>query len=78
MIKPLMVGLVNILHWSTMATLLSIIVVSEVLIEHVLHDHIPHLSDHAKLSVKLSASFLESNKLFENNTCQHMPNSYKW
>ena len=57
-------------------------IASEGLIEHVLyfhvHDHIPHLSDHAKLSVKLSASFSVSNKIIENNACQHMPNSYKW
>ena len=57
-------------------------IVSEGLIEHVLychvHDHIPHLSEHAKLSVKLSASFSDSTVLTENNTCHRMPNSYKW
>ena len=42
-------------------------IASEGLIEYVLffhvHDHIPHLTDHAKLSVNLSASFLKSNKI---------------
>ena len=28
--------------------------------------------------MKLSTSFSESNKIFENNGCQHTPNSYKW
>ena len=57
-------------------------IVSEGLIEHVLyfhvHDHIPHLSDHAKLSVKLSASIPESSGFSENITCHQMPKSYKW
>ena len=57
-------------------------IVSEGLIEHVLyfhvHDHIPHLSDHAKLSVKLSASIPETSGLSENITCHQMPKSYKW
>ena len=57
-------------------------IVSEGLIEHVLyfhvHDHIPHLSDHAKLSVKLSASIPETSGLSENITYHQMPKSYKW
>ena len=66
--KSLMIGLVNILRYSTMTMVLSNnCIASEGLIEFVLffhvHDHIPHLTDHAKLSVKLSASFSESNKI---------------
>ena len=57
-------------------------IVSEGLTEHVLyfhvHDHIPHLSDHAKLSLKLSASIPETSGLSENITCHQMPKSYKW
>ena len=57
-------------------------IASEGLIEYLLyfhvHNHIPHLSDHAKLSVNFSSSFSESNKILENNARQHVPNSYKW
>ena len=42
------------------------------------HNHIPHLSDHAKLSVKLAAQFSHYMSPTENGVSYNMPNSYRW
>ena len=58
-------------------------IVSESLTECVylyihVHDHIPHLSDHAKLSLKLSASYIESSSLEGDDYLNHeKPSSYR-
>ena len=57
-------------------------IVSDDIIESVLsfhvHDHIPHLSDHAKLSVKLAAQFSHCMSPIENGVSYNMLNSYRW
>ena len=56
-------------------------IVSDDIIESVLffhvHNHIPHLSDHAKLSVKLAAQFSHYMSSIENGVSSNMPNSYR-
>ena len=55
-------------------------IVSEDLIEDVIyfhvHDHLPHLSDHAKLSLKLSVSVANFSFSAEKDTTYDMPSSY--
>ena len=58
-------------------------IVSESLIENVIyfhvHDHIPHLSDNAKLSLKLSESCTESSSLEgDDHLSQEKLSSYRW
>ena len=57
-------------------------IVSEDLIEDVIyfhvHDHLPHLSDHAKLSLKLSASVANFSFSAEKDTTYDMQSSYRW
>ena len=43
-----------------------------------LMNHIPHLSDHAKLSVRLAAQFSYYMSSIENGVSYNMPNSYRW
>ena len=42
-----------------------------------IHNYIPHLSDHAKLSVKLAAQFSHYFSPTENGVSYNMPNSYR-
>ena len=57
-------------------------IVSEDLIEDVIyfhvHDHLPHLSDHAKLPLKLSVSVANFSLSAEKDTTYDMPSSYRW
>ena len=57
-------------------------IVSESLIKEVIyfhvHDHLPYLSDHAKLSLKLKASVANIGVSDENDKTSDMPTSYRW
>ena len=57
-------------------------IVSEDLIEGVIyfhvHEHLPHLSDHAKLSLKLSVSAANFSFSADKDRTYDMPSSYRW
>ena len=81
--KPLVICWANILLFNKMAIVLWTTALSQMILMKVyylfhVHNHIPHLSDHAKLSVKLAAQFSHYMSPIENGVNYNMPNSYSW
>ena len=81
--KPLVICWASILHFNIMEIVLWTTALSQLILLKVyfffhVHNHIPFLSDHAKLLVKLAAQFSHYMSPIENGVSYNMLIIYRW